>query len=122
MKQIPEHYVHTRATPFWTKDSAPHALLRPHSTKAGVCGRISVMRGAVTLLALPSADAAQPDNTILITAGTFAIAEPQHWQRLEIVEADTYFNLDFFSDPKVKLEGAGLSKVLNTHAENELMP
>ncbi len=42
---IPVHFRHTRSTPFWTKETVPHALLTHHNTKKGVYGRLSVMQG-----------------------------------------------------------------------------
>ena len=33
--RIPKHFVHTRSTPFWDKESVPRALLTHHNTKKG---------------------------------------------------------------------------------------
>jgi tellurite resistance-related uncharacterized protein len=52
MLRIPENFVHTRATPFWNKETVPKALLTHHNTKAGVYGRLSVMQGAVRYFGL----------------------------------------------------------------------
>ena len=114
MLRIPENFVHTRATPFWNKDSAPKALFTHHNTKAGVYGRLSVMQGAVKYFGFPDADATVPDVEIVIEAGAFAISPPQKWHRIELLTDDTYFNIDFFAAPDAKLEGTGLGKVVNS--------
>ncbi|QIX94277.1 DUF1971 domain-containing protein [Cedecea sp. FDAARGOS_727] len=115
MNIIPQSYLHTRSTPFWTKDTAPQALFTHHNTKAGVSGRLSVMKGAVKYFGFPDAEATQPDMEIVIEAGTFGISPPQKWHRIELLTEDTYFNIDFFAAPDAALEGAGLGKVVNTH-------
>lgn len=62
MLRIPENFVHTRATPFWNKESAPKALFTHHNTKAGVYGRLSVMQGAVRYFGFPTPT--QPNPTL----------------------------------------------------------
>ncbi|AIR03867.1 MULTISPECIES: DUF1971 domain-containing protein [Cedecea] len=114
MLTIPQTYLHTRATPFWTKETAPAALFTHHNTKAGVFGRLSVMQGAVKYFGFPDADATVPDVEIVIEAGAFAISPPQKWHRIELLTDDTYFNIDFFAAPDAKLEGTGLGKVVNS--------
>ncbi|GKX56605.1 hypothetical protein SOASR030_27170 [Leminorella grimontii] len=115
MTRIPENFMHTRATPFWDKDTVPKALLAHHNTKAGVYGRLSVMRGAVKYFGFSDADAAEPDLELVIEAGSFGISPPQKWHRIELLTEDTYFNIDFFAQPDSDLSGAGLGKVVNTH-------
>ncbi|HBX9327829.1 TPA: DUF1971 domain-containing protein, partial [Klebsiella pneumoniae] len=42
---IPTHYVHTRSTPLWTKETAPASIWRRHldaGTRQGVYPRLSV--------------------------------------------------------------------------------
>ncbi|MFY9996316.1 MAG: DUF1971 domain-containing protein [Leclercia sp.] len=117
MLRIPDNFVHTRATPFWNKETAPKALLTHHNTKAGVYGRLSVMQGAVKYVGFPDATATEPDREQVIEAGTFGISPPQKWHRIELLTDDTYFTIDFFADPDVTLSGAGLGKVVNTHKE-----
>ncbi|WNY87075.1 DUF1971 domain-containing protein [Leclercia adecarboxylata] len=117
MLRIAANFVHTRATPFWTKETAPAALFTHHNTKAGVYGRLSVMQGAVKYFGFPDGDATEPDMELLIEAGSFGISPPQKWHRIELMTEDTVFNIDFFADPEVTLNGAGLGKVVNTHKE-----
>lgn len=111
---IPAHYTHTRATPFWDKNSVPKALLTHHNTKAGVYGRLSVMQGAVKYFGFADAQSTEPDMEIIIKAGTFGISPPQKWHHIELMTDDTYFNIDFFAEPAAILEGSGLGTVVNT--------
>lgn len=117
MLSIPQYFSHTRSTPFWNKDTAPKPLFTHHNTKDGVYGRLSVMQGAVKYFGFPNAEATEPDMEIIITAGTFGISPPQKWHRIELLTDDTYFNIDFFADPQVQLEGSGLGTVVNTHKD-----
>jgi tellurite resistance-related uncharacterized protein len=114
---IPAHYVHTRATPFFDKSTAPAALLSHHNTKASVYGRLSVMRGAVKYFGFPDAESTTPDVEWVIEAGHFGISPPQKWHRIELLTDDTYFNIDFFAEPQVQLTGKGFGQVVNTHKD-----
>ncbi|EOC1566310.1 DUF1971 domain-containing protein [Cronobacter dublinensis] len=111
--RIPQHYVHTRATPFWNKETAPAALFTHHNTRAGVYGRLSVMQGAVKYYGFADGDAKTPDMEVLIEAGQFGISPPQKWHRIELLTEDTYFNIDFFADPDITLQGTGIGQVVN---------
>ncbi|WNN47812.1 DUF1971 domain-containing protein [Siccibacter colletis] len=111
---IPSHYVHTRATAFFDKSSVPAALLSHHNTKAGVYGRLSVMRGAVKYFGFPDAESTTPDLELVIEAGSFGISPPQKWHRIELLTDDTFFNIDFFSESDAQLNGKGFGQVVNT--------
>ena len=65
----------------------------------------------------PDADATKPDLELVIEAGSFGISPPEKWHRIELLTDDKYFNIDFFADPDVTLQGAGIGKVVNTHKE-----
>ncbi|MCA1923617.1 DUF1971 domain-containing protein [Buttiauxella noackiae] len=114
---IPANYVHTRATQFFDKSNVPAALLSHHNTKAGVYGRLSVMRGAVKYFGFADAEATTPDLELVIEAGCFGISPPQKWHRIELLTDDTYFNIDFFAEPEVQLSGKGFGQVVNTHKD-----
>ncbi|WP_428944970.1 DUF1971 domain-containing protein [Pantoea sp. FN060301] len=111
---IPAHFVHTRATPFWDKNTAPKALFTHHNTKKGVYGRLSVMQGTVKYFGFPDAESTTPDLELVINAGSFGISPPQKWHRIELLTEDTLFNIDFFAEPDVMLEGQGLGQVVNS--------
>jgi len=114
---IPENFRHTRATPFWSKQTVPQALLTHHNTKKGVFGRLSVMQGAVKYIGFRNEHDETPEIEVVIEAGHFGISPPQYWHRIELLTDDTYFNLDFFADPDEPLEGKGIGQVVNTHRD-----
>lgn len=113
MQSIPEHFVHTKATPFWDKNTVPEALLSHHNTKAGVYGRLSVMQGAITYFGFADENATIPDITLTVHAGEFAVSPPQKWHRIELIGDDTYFNIDFFADPAATAKGIEGVKVVH---------
>lgn len=114
MPIIPKNYIHTRSTPFWNRDDAPQALMNHHNTKRGVFGRLSVMKGAVKYYGFPDADTMEPEMSVVIDEGHYGISPPEYWHCIEILTEDTYFNIDFFADPDVLLEGSGIGQVVNT--------
>ncbi|ARJ44183.1 cytoplasmic protein [Pantoea alhagi] len=113
--RIPAHFVHTRSTPFWNKESVPRALLTHHNTKKGVYGRLSVMQGAVKYYGFASEHDETPEIEVVIEAGHFGISPPEYWHHVELLTDDTYFNIDFFADPAEELQGKGIGQVVNTH-------
>lgn len=113
---IPANFVHTRSTPFWDKDSVPKALLNHHNTKKGVFGRLSVMRGAVKYYGFASETDKTPETEVVINAGQFGISPPQYWHHIELLTDDTYFNIDFFTNPNEELEGRGPGQVVHVPA------
>ena len=110
---IPKHFVHTRSTPFWDKKSVPQALLTHHNTKKGVYGRLSVMCGAVKYYGFSGEHETEHEMETTIIAGQFGISPPLSWHRIELLSDDTYFNLEFFADPDVALEGDGFERELH---------
>ncbi|RPE03669.1 DUF1971 domain-containing protein [Candidatus Pantoea deserta] len=115
-RSIPEHFVHTRSTPFWNKESVPNALLTRHNTKKGVFGRLSVMRGAVKYIGYASEKASEHEMTLIVNAGEFGISPPQYWHRIELLTDDSCFNIDFFADPDVALTGKGIEREVHIPA------
>jgi len=113
--RIPKHFVHTRSTPFWDKESVPRALLPHHNTKKGVYGRLSVMQGAVKYYGFANEHDTTPEVEVVIEAGQFGISPPEYWHHVEVLTDDTYFNIDFFADPQEELQGKGIGQVVNTH-------
>lgn len=107
---IPQHFAHTRSTPFWDRKSVPQALLTHHNTKKGVYGRLSVMRGAVKYYGFAGEHQTAHEMEITIIAGQFGISPPQYWHHIKLLSDDTYFNIDFFADPDVALEGNGFER------------
>lgn len=113
MISIPENYRHKYASTFWSRASLPESVRGIHANKPGVYGRLSVMQGAVSYQVFSAADASMPESETCTEAGAFLVITPDQWQRIEPLTEDTYFMIDFFADPEVKLQGFGLNKVLN---------
>lgn len=110
---IPESYIHKYATTFWNPASLPELVRRIHANKPGVYGRLSVMQGAVSYQVFSAAEAPTPESETRIEAGAFWVMTPEQWQRIAPLTEDSYFMIDFFADPEVRLQGFGLNKVLN---------
>lgn len=108
---IPSHWRIKRSTPFFTKDNVPEALLTHHNTAKGIFGQICVMQGVVTFYGFANEEATQPENTVVIKAGEFAISPPQYWHRVELSD-DAQFNINFWADPNVTEESAN-NKMFN---------
>lgn len=104
MLRIPSHYIHTRSTPFWTRQTAPPRIFERHldkGTRPGVYPRLSVMRGAVKYLGFADETSPQPNDTFVIEAGHFGVFPPEIWHCIELMTPDTCFNIEFFVDPEV---------------------
>lgn len=94
---IPSHWKIKRSTHFFTKDKVPNALLTHHNTAEGVYGQICVMQGAVTFYGFADEAATEPEKTIVIKAGQFAVSPPQYWHRVELSD-DAQFNINFWTE------------------------
>ena len=94
---IPSHWKIKRSTHFFTKDKVPNALLTHHNTAEGVYGQICVMQGTVTFYGFADEAATEPEKTIVIEAGQFAVSPPQYWHRVELSD-DAQFNINFWAE------------------------
>lgn len=94
---IPSHWKIKRSTHFFTKDKVPNALLTHHNTAEGVYGQICVMQGTVTFYGFADEAATEPEKTIVIQAGQFAVSPPQYWHRVELSD-DAQFNINFWTE------------------------
>lgn len=120
MLQIPQNHIHTRATPFWNKETAPAGIFERHldkGTRPGVYPRLSVMQGAVKYLGYADEHSPEPEKVMIIEAGQFGVFPPEKWHNIEVMSDDTYFNIDFFVAPEVLLESANQRKVIRTGKE-----
>lgn len=105
---IPTHYIHVRATPLWTKDTAPKSIWKRHldkGTRQGVYPKLSVMRGTIVYYAYADEFSPEPTETLVINAGEFGVFPPETWHKIEAKTQDTVFNVDFYVDPKILAEG-----------------
>ncbi|ART79415.1 DUF1971 domain-containing protein [Oceanisphaera avium] len=94
---IPSHWKIKRSTHFFTKNNIPKALLTHHNTAEGVYGQICVMQGSVIFYGFANEAATEPEKTITIKAGEFAVSPPQYWHRVELSD-DAQFNINFWAE------------------------
>jgi len=88
--QLPAGLTCYRKTSEFTHDSVPAALLRAHSTKAGVWGLLRVLRGRIRYCL----DSDEKETLIVSTGGTVAI-EPEAPHHVEFLDADSAFQVEF---------------------------
>lgn len=70
MKSIPDSVTAYRKTPEFSEATVPKALLRSHSTKAGVWGRIVVLEGTLRYRILSTGEEHR------LAPGTDGVVEP----------------------------------------------
>lgn len=78
---IPTHYVQTRSTPMWTKETAPASIWKRHldaGTRQGVYPRLSVMQGAIRYYGYADETSPNPVETMTIEAGQFGVFPPEN--------------------------------------------
>jgi len=104
---IPSHFIHTRSTPFWTRETAPAGIWKRHldaGTRQGVYPRLSVMQGVIRYCGYADEFSPEPVETLVIEAGQFGVFPPEVWHHIEALTDDVLFNVDFYVDPKILLE------------------
>ncbi len=89
MKPLPPDVVAYKRTPDFTQHTVPAGLLRAHTTKAGVWGRIVVVSGALHYRILGDA----PEECVLVP-GHDGIVEPQVPHEVAPV-GDVQFHVEF---------------------------
>jgi tellurite resistance-related uncharacterized protein len=87
--EIPDGYSVSRRTPEFDEHSVPAGLLRNHTTKRGVWGRIIVTRGQVNYIV----DGV--DEVFELTPGVAGVVVPERPHRVEPVGAVT-FHVEFW--------------------------
>lgn len=88
--------------------TAPASIWRRHldaGTRQGVYPRLSVMQGAIRYLGYADETSPEPVETLTIEAGQFGVFPPEKWHCIEALSEDTVFNVDFYVDPKILIEG-----------------
>ena len=88
MPSLPPGVVPYRRTPTFTARSVPQDLLREHSTKAGVWGRIVVLAGSVRYQPI------ECDESFVLGPGEVGIVAPTAPHRVE-PSGDATFYVEF---------------------------
>ena len=65
----------------------------------------AVMQGAIRYLGYADETSPEPVETLTIEAGQFGVFPPEKWHCIEALSEDTVFNVDFYVDPKILIEG-----------------
>lgn len=97
--EIPLHFRHRRARPFWNRQTAPQALFTRYQTEAGIFSRLSVMQGTIKYRRFANQVDSKPVFEAVIEAGHACITSPQTWYSVEVLTEETYFNIDDFAEP-----------------------
>ena len=61
--------------------------------------------GAIRYLGYADETSPEPVETLTIEAGQFGVFPPEKWHCIEALSEDTVFNVDFYVDPKILIEG-----------------
>ena len=88
LPSLPPGVVPYRRTPTFTARSVPQGLLREHSTKAGVWGRIVVLAGSVRYQPI------ECDESFVLGPGEVGIVAPTAPHRIE-PSGDATFYVEF---------------------------
>ncbi|QFU21566.1 DUF1971 domain-containing protein [Shewanella eurypsychrophilus] len=97
MNKIPNGYVNYKSTPIFTVDNIPKMFLHLHNTKAGVYGLITVLSGELAFYGFESRRG-EVELTINIPAGGTAVSPPEYWHKVEFLNDETSFKVDFYAD------------------------
>ena len=95
MKTLPENYLPYKRTPEFTETSVPDGLLRSHTTKEGVWGKIVVLEGLLLYRVL---EPAIEEN--LLDPTRFGVVEPTVRHEVEPRGAVRFY-VEFYRDPKL---------------------
>ena len=55
------------------------------------------MQGTVTFYGFANEEATEPEQVVVINAGSFATSPPQYWHRVELSD-DAQFNINFWAE------------------------
>jgi len=91
MKTIPNNVQKYSETPSFTVNSVPKGLLKDHSTKAGVWGRLLIESGR---LEYTITDPDEPEVHKLCQ-GEEAVIAPQQLHFVKLLTEDTIFRVEF---------------------------
>ena len=90
---MPSGFVAYRSTPVFTEATIPRGLLSHHSTKAGVWGKLEVLRGSLVFV-LEGPEAPRE----VLHAGESVVIAPEVLHRVEPV-GPVEFRVDFYRAP-----------------------
>ena len=93
MPSLPESVEPTGASPEFTEDTVPEALLRDHRTAVGRWAVLEVLEGQLKFVDLTAADPAGR----LVSVGEQIVIPPEHPHRVEL-DGHARFQLTFYRE------------------------
>ncbi len=88
-----------RKNPVWDRNSVPALLLQRHNTKEGTWGKLRVLAGRLKFYELDEIDLVQEEVILDKDSGPWTIY-PQMWHKIELLDEDTRFQLEFHCRPE----------------------
>lgn len=96
MTTIPSDYVNYKSTPIFTPNNIPKMFLHLHNTRAGVYGKICVLQGQLKFYGFTDRKG-DIEQEVIIDSGDYAISPPQYWHKVEFINDNTEFQVQFFA-------------------------
>lgn len=72
MKELPSDVIVYKSTPIFDQDSIPKAILKEHTTKVGVWGKINILEGELLYTILK-----EPKEEVVLNSKKFGVVEPE---------------------------------------------
>ncbi|MGH8516221.1 MAG: DUF1971 domain-containing protein [Panacagrimonas sp.] len=91
---MPPHFVAYKETPVFRRHTVPAGLLRDHSTKPGVWGKIVVRHGQLRY------HVARLGRSWDLSPGVVGVIAPEDIHHVEPLEESTEFTVQFFRAPQ----------------------
>lgn len=97
MTTIPSNFVNYKSTSTFTKNNVPKMFIHRHNTRAGVYGKICVLKGTLKFFGFADSKG-EVESEILINAEEHTISPPQYWHKVEFLTDDCEFQVRFYAD------------------------
>jgi len=97
MKNIPKNYINYKTTAVLDKNNVPKMFLHLHNTRAGVYGKICVLSGILKFYGFAYRKG-NVEQEIIIQAGDTAISPPEYWHKVEFLNENTQFKVEFYAE------------------------
>ncbi len=109
MISIPDDFVNYKSTPHFTHTNIPKMFLHLHNTKAGVYGKICVIKGQLKFYGFTDRRG-EIEQEIIIEAHHTAISAPEYWHKVEFLNDETEFYVDFYAQKESDIVKQNLSE------------
>ncbi|AGH82301.1 hypothetical protein PCNPT3_11825 [Psychromonas sp. CNPT3] len=106
---IPKSFVHYKSSSIMNKDNVPKLFLFEHNTKAGVYGEICVLAGSLKFYGF-NERRGKIEQEFIIYMGEVAVSPPEYWHKVELLSADTTFQVKFYAHKDSQIVSDNLSE------------